>query len=181
MYRYSVTVTHPGLGKVRVLTGYDNYVLQMRANELKDRWNEQYSAKLRRDRTVADKAERKQHLEESIADARQRTDEARDERTSLESLLVVSLKVPAFEWDSLKRTKRTDVYTLPPPPPPIYKAYPPEPAAVSPDLGLLDKAFGSRKRRKEELAAKETELNRQKWSQHQPRADGAQSAADRRG
>lgn len=161
MYRYSVTVTHQGLGKIRVLTGYDNYVLHMRANELKDRWNEQYATKLRRDQAVADKAERKQHLEDSITDARERTEEARKERASLESLLVDSLEVPAFEWASLKRG---DGYTVPPPTPPVYQAYPPEPTPVSPHLGLFDKVFASRKRHKEQLAARETELNREKWS-----------------
>ena len=160
MYRYSVTVTHPGLGKVRVLTGSDNYVLQTRAHELKCRWDDQYATKRRRDRTGADRAQKKQHVQESLDEARERTAEAADERASLESLLVDSLNLQAIEWNSLKSN---DGYGAPPPSPPIYKGYPNEPVPVSPKIGLLDKVFASRKRRKEEAAAVKNETERQNW------------------
>src|ERR1700756_2161685 len=119
-YRYQITVTHRGLGKERILTGYDKYILESRARELTARWNDQYAKRIAVAEQVADRQQRQEHIERSLESAHERTEEAQFERRSLERFLVEVTKAPPFQWESLK-TRRD--YLVAPPPRPTYKDY----------------------------------------------------------
>jgi restriction system protein len=159
-YRYQITVTHRGLGKERILTGYDKYILESRARELTSRWNDQHATKLERERKVTDRTQRQRHVEESLEEARERTEEATQDREALESLLIEGVNGPPFDWESLKTRGE---YTAPPPLPPVYKNYPAEPAPVLPKIGIFDKIISSRARAKRSRAEAETFLRKQQW------------------
>jgi restriction system protein len=159
-YRYQITVTHRGLGKERILTGYDKYILESRARELTSRWNDQYVAKREKERKLADRTQRQRHAEESLQEARERTEEAMRNRESLESLLIGAVNSRVFDWESLKKR---DEYGVSPPLPPIYKNYPPEPSPVAPKLRMFDKMIPSRARAKQSRAEAQTLLNKQQW------------------
>jgi restriction system protein len=160
-YPYQITVSHPELGKVRILTGSDTYILESRARELKQRWNEQYEKKLDVERRAEERHQRSQHLQESQEEARERTDSALSERQSLEALLATAVASGfAFSWETLKDQT---AYPTPLPLPPVYKLHPFEPSAVVPKLSFLDKIVPGRTKRKHEAAFAETALHKQQW------------------
>jgi restriction system protein len=161
-YRYQITVTHSGLGKERILTGYDKYILESRARELTARWNDQYTKQLSVAQRVADRQQRQQHVEQSLEDARERTEDARLERESLDRLLVEATKAPPFQWESLKT--RTE-YHIAQPLPPTYKSYPTEPAPILPKIGIFDKLISGRAKSKLDQAAQLNTQQKQQWIQ----------------
>ncbi|MEY2495138.1 MAG: restriction system protein [Verrucomicrobiota bacterium] len=160
-YRYQITVSHAGLGKVRILTGSDTYIVESRARELKQRWDEQYERKLAIERRTDEREQRSQHLQENQDEARQRTDTASSERRALELLLTNCITSGAkFDWQSLKDQRP---YPTPPPLSPVYKVYPFEPSTVVPNLSFFDKIIPGRTKRKQEAASAETALRKQLW------------------
>jgi restriction system protein len=161
-YRYQITVTHPGLGKERILTGYDKYILESLARELTARWNDQYTKRLAVAQRTASRQERQQHVEQSLEDARERTENAKLERESLESLLVEATKALPFKWESLK--VRTE-YRVAPPLSPTYKNYPVEPVPIVPKIGIFDRLISSRAKSKIEQSAQLNLQRKQQWIQ----------------
>ena len=160
-YRYQITVSHPELGKARILTGSDTYILESRARELKQRWDEQYEKKLDVERRAEKRQQRSQHLQESQEEARERTDSALSERESLEALLATAIASGlAFNWESLKDQT---AYPTPLPLPPVYKLNPFEPSTVVPNLLFFDKIVPGRTKRKQAAALAETALQKQRW------------------
>src|SRR5438876_5162954 len=159
-YVYQITVTHPGLGKERILSGYDKYVLESRARELTARWNEQYAKKLEMSRRASDRLERQHHVEQSLEEARTRTDEATRNREALENLLMDAIKLAPFDWESLKT--RAEYHGVPPLPP-TYKNCPAEPPPVVPKIGVLGKLIASRAKAKRDQAAQLSLLKKQQW------------------
>jgi hypothetical protein len=153
-YRYQITVSHEALGKVRILSGADQYVLQSRARELKARWDEQYQKKV-------NAADRVQHLENSQQEARERSEAAVAERRSLETLLVnaVSDRAP-FDWNSLKDETR---FSTKPPLPPVLKLKPLKPSVKQAKISLLDRLLPGKVLKKEKEAAEETALQQERW------------------
>jgi restriction system protein len=161
-YAYQIEVSHPGLGKQRLLRGYDPQILESRARELQARWEEQYAKKLEMDRRAADRLQRQQHVEESLEEARRRTEEVMLNRETLERLLVEATNLPPFEWESLKTRKE---YNVAPPLPPTYKNPPTEPQPVPPKIGIFYKIFPKRAKAKRDQAARLDAIKRQQWLQ----------------
>lgn len=160
-YRYQITVSHNALGKVRILTGSDNYILESRARELKQRWDEQYEKKLNVEQRAEERQQRSQHLQESQEEARERTDNAIAERQSLADLLATAVASgPTFSWESLKDQT---AYPAPLPLPPVYKLNPFEPSPVVPHLSFFDKIVPGRTKQKQAAALAETALQKQRW------------------
>jgi restriction system protein len=160
--RYQITVSHPGLGKMRVLTGSDRFVLESRARELRQRWDEQYERKLDIEQRAEQRQQRSRHLQESQDEARERTETASAERRSLEFLLADAVRTTrAFDWESLKDQTP---FGQPQPPPPLYQVYPHQPTPIIPRLSLFDKVFRGRGRQKQEAASLQTTLHKERWT-----------------
>ncbi len=159
--RFQITVSHVGLGKVRILNGSDTYVLESRARELQQMWNEQYSKKLEMERRATARAERLEHIEDRQDEARKQADAAAKERQSLEQLLSDGVRSRRpFDWESLKDFS---AYNEPRPPAPIYQQYPPEPAATSPKIPLLARLIPGYAKRKQEATAANNAEQKQEW------------------
>jgi len=161
-YRYQIRVFHRGLGKERILTASDQYILNSRAQELKARWDSQYEKQLDRESRNEERNQKKQDLEDNLNDARSRTEDAIADIESLETLLATATtKRKPFDWASLKNQKG---YSVPPPAPPIYQQYPTEPVLLSPKIGLLGTIIPAVRRSRVNAAKAETDRRRARWT-----------------
>jgi len=162
-YRYQVRVFHKGLGKERILTAFDEYILNSRARELMARWDSQYEKQLEGERRAEERNQKKQDLEDNLDEARTRTEEAIANIKSLETLLatVIESRKP-FDWDSLKNRA---AYSPPYPPPPIFRQYPAQPAATPPKIGFLGTVIPAVKRSRINAATAEAEKQMTRWTQ----------------
>jgi len=158
-YRYQVRVFHKGLGKERILTASDQYVLNSRAQELMARWDSQYEKQLERERRTEERNQKKQDLEDNVNEARTRTEDATADIQSLETLLTSATKV--FDWDSLKNQT---AYSPPYPAPPIYKQYPPQPVSPPAKIGFLGAIIPAIRRSRVSAANVEAEMRMNRWT-----------------
>jgi restriction system protein len=134
--RYTVEVSHNGLGKYRVISGTDYLVVQAKAKALQLSWDEEYRRKQAKDREknakeqerrnrIRSKEERQEEIEEKIDEASDRTEEAKAALVQIQNILCHALELKhAIKWEKLRRT---DPYPTPEPAAPSYLEYPPEP------------------------------------------------------
>jgi len=172
--RYTVEISHNGLGKYRVVSGTDHYVVQAKAKALQLSWDEEYSRKQRKEQEKSSKEqerrsrirsreERQQDVEDKLEEAAQRTEDAKTKLEQIQNTLRSAVKLKhAVNWEKLKCTAP---YPIPEPVAPIYHEYPyepkpddpkyqpllnsePEPRSdetrYQPSLGFLDKLVKSR-------------------------------------
>jgi restriction system protein len=159
--RYQITVSNETLGKIRILTGSDPYVLESRANELRQMWNEQHAKKLESERRVSLQTQHLQHLEERQEQARQQTEAAVGERLSLDQLLAVAIRSHrGFDWETLKDFSR---YGVPRPQAPVYKQYPAEPIPIKPKISLFGHVVPGLVKKRQQAAQTETINQKQAW------------------
>jgi restriction system protein len=134
--RYTVEVSHIGLGKYRVVSGTDYYIVQAKAKALQLSWDEEYRRKQTKEREknakeqerksrIRSKEERQQEIEEKIDEANDRTEEAKAALEQIQNTLHYALELKhAIKWEELKRT---EPYPTPEPVAPSYLEYPNEP------------------------------------------------------
>ena len=139
-WRYSVTVSHEGLGKYRVISGTVKTIVEAKARAQALTWERQYhdrlqgqAAKQARDaRRASEKrggAAAETAIEASNAEARKRTNDARAAIEQVENTLHATLMVnDAIDWE---RLKNTTPFAKPEPLPPEYLVYPDEPTPES--------------------------------------------------
>ncbi len=178
--RYTVEVSHNGLGKYRVVSGTDYFVVQAKAKALQLSWDEEYRRKQAKDRDknakeqerksrIRSKEERQQEIEEKLDEANERTEEAKTALEQIQNTLHCALELKhAVKWEKLKHT---DPYPTPEPIAPSYLEYPnepkrdgtkyqlrpnsipePNPERYKPNLNFWDKLFKTRADKKIQAA-----------------------------
>lgn len=90
---YQLVVRHPGLHKHRVIRGDDRYIVEAAAQTQMRAWNELYAKKLASEERRRDKDARRQELEDSVAEAEERTLEALAELNAVRGVLAATLRV----------------------------------------------------------------------------------------
>ncbi|MDD5332403.1 MAG: restriction endonuclease [Rhodoferax sp.] len=119
---YTVTVTHDGLGKSRVITGSNQFVVREKAGALEQEWNVAWSRKqaalqdrekkeANRQADLRNKQQSREELqsykEDQAKTAQERTQEAVDAIDAVKGLLTHTLSVnDMVNWDRLKRREK---------------------------------------------------------------------------
>lgn len=132
---WRMTVSHDGLGKVRVVTAGDRDLLHARANALQATWDAEYARRLETQRAakakVNEKLEKFMSKNQAEAEARQRTADLQAELESLETLLKSTIEFDYVRnWEEMKRSDvfskphptKSSPATLPVPAQPEYRA-----------------------------------------------------------
>jgi restriction system protein len=135
-YRYTKEVSHEGLGKYRVISGTDSYMVEAKAQAQRLEWERKYQQllEIRRDkervlnqkqRVLESKERETQAIEEKFQEAESRTVEAQQIIESFRGLLQTGLESPSLiDWDKLIKH---DPFSRPKPESPTYQDYPREP------------------------------------------------------
>jgi restriction system protein len=144
---WQIEIRHDGLGKYRMVRGYDREVVARMAVAQRAAWDEMWERKQEREARDSERQQRKMDRESGVTEAAERTAQARSELEVLEGLLAHTLSInDAVDWESLK--DRTP-FSRPRPVPTEPSALPREPLATDSDyqpvLGLLDKVVKSRR------------------------------------
>lgn len=193
--RYTVEVSHNGLGKYRVVSGTDYFVVQAKAKALQLSWDEEYRRKQAKEQEkkskeqerrsrIRSREERQQEIEEKLEEAAERTEDAKAELEQIQNTLRNALKLKhAVKWEKLKRT---DPYPTPEPAAPSYCGYPYEPkpddpkyqplpnsepepqpddARYKPSLGFFDKLLKSRANQKIQAANELYAIEHAAWTE----------------
>jgi restriction system protein len=134
--RWTIEVCHDGLGKFRVISGPDKYVVEAKARAQRIEWENRYQqilenelAKKRqsreREKAKAQHDQEKREFEEKQEEAEERTKEAQEALHPVRTILQSGLQAHrTVEWDKLKRH---EPFSKPKPKPLVYLEYPPEP------------------------------------------------------
>jgi restriction system protein len=167
-YRYSIEVRHAGLGKYRVISGTDEYVVQAKARALRSEWDHQYAIKSEKQQKQSERESRRSEEAGKRQEATDRTAEAEQALDEVRGLLKATLSVnDAIDWE---RLKNNDPFPTKEPRPPIYKDFPPEPQPDAPQfqpvLSLLDKMVKSRTERKQQEAKALFAFAYTKWAEN---------------
>ncbi|WP_035276490.1 restriction endonuclease [Desulforegula conservatrix] len=161
---YEIDVYHDGLLKHKTIRGTDYNVVQRKAQMQQEAWNLTWEEKKQREKeklkkdevrkkTTQDKEAKAAYKDARIAEAEERTSEAKAKLLGIESILSHTLTInDAINWDQLK--DRSEF--LNPKPirqkleSPIFELLPPEPMqddpALKPKLGILKTIFTSGKK-----------------------------------
>jgi restriction system protein len=175
-YRYQVRVFHKGLGKERILTASDEYILNSRARELMARWDSQYERQLASERRDEERSQKKQDLQDNLDEARTRTEGALADLQSLETLLRTAIEArKPFDWDSLKNQT---AYSIPHPVPPIFQQFPVQPVAAPPRIGFLGVIIPAVRRSRMEASSADAEKQMHHWTQEVQRIDSHNKAIE---
>jgi uncharacterized protein with von Willebrand factor type A (vWA) domain len=101
---YQVVVRQPGLHKHRVVRGGDRYIVEAAAQAQMRAWNELFATTLEREERQRARDARRQELEDSLAEAEERTREARAELEGVRGVLAATLSVDdRVNWETLKQ------------------------------------------------------------------------------
>ena len=151
---YQIVVTHPGLHKQRVIRGADQYVVQAAAQAQSRAWDELWARKLEREERRRDREARRQEIENSLADAEERTREAAAELEAVRGVLSATLRIDdRVDWERLKNHQP---FSQPQPQERPFHQSPPEPQEsdprFQPQLGLLDKLWSGSAQKKQDAA-----------------------------
>jgi tellurite resistance protein len=142
-YYHFCTVTHPGLGRSRVIRAGTSSELQQKVEVQKRIWNDLYARQREASSRRQDKANKAAHLEEAQDEAESRTKEAQQILTSIRTTLATSVgRRFSFTWDD----RRNHVPYPVAQPEVTYHDFPVQPqptdAAFTPHFGMLDKLVG---------------------------------------
>jgi tellurite resistance protein len=142
-YYYSYTLTHPGLGRSRVIRGATRSEVQQKVDAQTRIWNDLYARQRQANAFRTAKANRAAHVEEAQDEAESRTKEAGQTLAAIQTVLASSLgRRLAFSWDD-----KRNHFPYPISQPEVaYHDFPPQPQptdpAFIPHFGLLDKLVG---------------------------------------
>jgi tellurite resistance protein len=142
-YLYSVTVSHAGLGRSKVIRAATRTELQQKADTQSRIWNDLYKKQSDANARRKSKANKAAHLEDAQSEAETRTFEAQKILESIRGTLAASLRTKlSFSWDA-KANRLPYPVTQPEV---IYHPFPAQPDPTNPDFiphfGLLDKVIG---------------------------------------
>ena len=142
-YYHSCTLTHPGLGRSRVIKAGTSSELQQKVEVQKRIWNDLYARQREASSRRQDKANKAARLEEAQDEAESRTREAQQILTSIRTTLVANLgRKLSFSWDDKRNHFPYPVAQ----PEVVYHDFPVQPqptdAAFTPHFGMLDKLVG---------------------------------------
>lgn len=108
-YSYRTVISHTGLHKTKTIVAQTKGELDYKCHLQYAQWDEQWKKKMAADerkRIAEDKRKEKeriaQNIEKSMAFANQQTKDAEELKFHMENLLLESLKLPKFKFDSLK-------------------------------------------------------------------------------
>src|SRR4051794_25383044 len=151
---YQLVVRHPGLHKQRVIRGDDRYIVEAAAHAQTRAWNELYALTLEREERRRDRDARRLEMEDSLAEAEDRTREAKAELDGVRGVLAATLGIDdRVNWENLKQHH---AFSQPPPGPQPYREFSEEPQVgdvrFQPQLRLLDKLWSGSAQAKEENA-----------------------------
>jgi tellurite resistance protein len=163
-YLYSITVSHPGLGRSKVLKAATKTELEQKANTQVRTWNDLYKKQCDANARRQLKVNKAAHLEDAQNEADERTAEAQKTLESIRGTLAAGLRTKvAFSWDSNANHLPFPVaqpqvvyHPFPAPPDPTNPAY-------VPHFGLLDKVIGPLHERKVSEAQSRLQQAMDEW------------------
>lgn len=146
---WQIELRHDGLNKYRVIRGNDQSIVHRKAQAQQAIWDEMWQKRVERDTRQQERELKRQELEDSLEEARGRTEAAQDELAELSSILAHTLGIDdKVDWDALKKPED---FPEPPPEKPRPEPLPIKPQLSSlqyqPTLGFLDKLISSRRER----------------------------------
>ena len=152
-YRHTVEVSHKGLGKHRIISGTDRYLVESKARAQKAEWDARYEEVCQKQDVQQRRQDARREVQEKVEEANQRTENAAEAVSELRALLRNALTVEdKIDWESLKESDAFPKQSPKSPQPMTTDAEPVEsdyPVA----LGFLDNLFKSRAQRKIAAAA----------------------------
>jgi restriction system protein len=159
--RYYAEISHEGLGKRRVISGTDEYLVERKAELQLAEWGAKWKTEQKRRRKEQAQASR-------LAEAIKRTEDAQASLAEMSGILAHTLTVDdAIDWEALKDHSNFAART------PAQPTILPEPKRDSPryrpKLGLLDRLSGSR--REARLAEAQALFDREHGAWRQQRQD----------
>ena len=169
-YRYTLEISHQGLGKHRVVTGTEKYVVESKARAQLAEWNAQHAKVREKQKAQQEKKDARREVEEKIEEAKQLTNDAVRAVSELRSILRDTLTVDdKVDWNSLKES---GVFTkeLPDKPVPFGLDSEPVQSDYWPELGFWDKLFKSRAAAKTAASAEAFAKARTDWEAKAERA-----------
>jgi restriction system protein len=142
-YYYSYTLTHPGLGRSRVIKAETRSELQQKVDAQSRIWNDMYARQREANARRQASANKAAHLQEAQEEAENRTREAQEILASIRKTLAASVgRRLSFSWDD----RRNHVPYPVPQPEVTYHDFPVQPqptdSAFTPHFGMLDKLVG---------------------------------------
>jgi restriction system protein len=142
--RYTLEVSHPGLGKHRIITGTDRSVVESKARAQVAEWNARYTQVREKQNAQRTREDARREVEEKVEEAMKLTASAEQAVSELRSILRHTLSIDdKVDWESLKER---GVFTKAPPkmPPPIGVDREPVESDYPAKLGFWDKLVKSR-------------------------------------
>ena len=142
-YYYSYTLTHPGLGRSRVIKAETRNELQQKVDAQSRIWNDMYARQRQASAKRQASANKAAHLQEAQEESESRTREAQGILNSIRATLPSSVGHRfTFSWDD----RRNHVPYPIAQPEVTYHNFPVQPqptdAAYTPHFGILDKIVG---------------------------------------
>ncbi|HKI69416.1 MAG TPA: hypothetical protein VKA67_07505, partial [Verrucomicrobiae bacterium] len=155
------------MGKYRVISGTDEYVVKAKAQAQLNEWDHLYAVKSAKERAKRERQSKREEEAEKKQEAADRSAEAEQAVEELKEILKATLNVnDAVDWEKFKSYKP---YSVEEPRQPIYRDYPPEPLTdapqFQPSLTLFDKMIKARVERKQAEARALFESAYEKWAQ----------------
>ena len=161
---YRIELSHPQLGRHRVITGKDPRVVRLKAAEQESQWEAQWLRKCEAELKRLEREAKQPRAENGLEEARLQTEEAEQEIAELNGILAHTLDVDdRIDWNALYDHRE---FGRPPVTPPIYESFPPEPEPrqFAPEFGLLDKVWSTGRAKKEKAAEKAFRLALEEWN-----------------
>ncbi|HAM68350.1 MAG TPA: restriction endonuclease [Ruminococcus sp.] len=137
-YFFQETVYHAGLHKYRVVKGETPDEAANKAIALQQQWEAEWARKCEAERKKQFRAAKANREQADIAYAGEMTQKAEQIQRDLDSILLRSLSVEAFDFDSMK--DHSD-YKIQPPLAPKYDEYPREPLRTDPRFNPAPSLF----------------------------------------
>ena len=171
--KYNVEVSHPGLGKSRVISATDRSLLQTKCNALSQEWEHAWQKAERSQKKQADRESRREYLDDQKQDAEDQTEEAREDLRELDRLLLDGLnRDPRVDWEALKDDKTFPVAKPMAPKPPLPPTMPHnlgEPVAAWPKYkvkkSFFDFLIPGTAKKKRDAAMKLLEVDHKNWQE----------------
>jgi restriction system protein len=160
---YRAEVFHPELKLHRVITGKDQLVVYSKAHEQKRRWDDQWKKIQEIERKNCERNQKLAHEDQMLEKARAIADEAASKREVIRRILQHTLSVnDQIDWKSLYDYSE---FTAPRQIDPHYLEFeaPPNEAAYTPVIGMIDFLIPPLRKRKIEFAKREYQAAMDRW------------------
>jgi len=178
--KWEIEVRHDGLSKYRVIRGTDKHIVEQKALAQTRTWNEMWKRKREIEDRRQERELRIQTKEENLETASEKTQEAENLLKRLETTLSHTLSIDdTINWESLldhssfseKKPRRSPPLTIPKKPQIDDNDF-------LPAIGLIDRIFSSRKKRKIEEGIQLYKYAYSKWAKAKKVIDEKNSRRD---